>query len=79
MLVLHRNINESVTLITPDGQRITVKVASFQRGGVRLAFDADPSVAIVRTELADKQPAIVRKILGKTAPTPAAEHEISAT
>lgn len=63
MLVLHRHIDESVTLITPEGQRITVTVTSFQKGGVRLGFDASPVVTIVRSELEDQQPQIVGKLL----------------
>ena len=65
MLVLHRNINESVTLITKDGERIQIKVSSFVNGGVRLAFDADPGVMILRSELEDQQPPIIRRILRK--------------
>ena len=72
MLVLHRKIDESIVLITQDGQRITVTVASFQRGGVRLGIVADSGVTIVRSELEDKQPPIVNKLLKR-------QREISTT
>lgn len=65
MLVLHRNIDESVIITTPDGYRIKVVVSSFYKDGVRLEFETCPEVAIVRSELEDKQPPIIRKLLGK--------------
>lgn len=65
MLVLHRNQEDAVTLLTPDGYEIEVKVVSLQRGGVRLGFTADPAVVIARTELVAHQPPIVRKLLRK--------------
>lgn len=63
MLVLHRNVDKSIVWTTPDGQRVTVTVASFQRGGVCLGVEADSSVTIVRSELENKQNLIVGKLL----------------
>jgi sRNA-binding carbon storage regulator CsrA len=66
MLVLHRNLDESVIITTPDGYRIEVLFSSFYKDGVQLVFDACPEVTIVRAELEKKQPQIIRKILDKS-------------
>ena len=79
MLVLHRNIDESVTLITPEGHEVKVTVSSFYKQGVRLIFEADPEVMIIRSELANKQPPIIRKILSHLLPALANHGERSGT
>ena len=61
MLVLSRKTNEAVVLFTygPDGQPrpvATVTVAEIRGDKVRLGFEADESVKIVRTEVLDRPP-----------------------
>jgi len=54
MLVLTRRTDESVDLYIKDGDGETRKVGITilrSRGTVRLGFDADPSVHIVRREV----------------------------
>jgi len=55
MLVLGRMTGETVVIILPDGQRITVGVCDIQAGRGRwvakLGFDAPQGVRIYRTEL----------------------------
>jgi len=56
MLVLSRRFEagkDSITIRTPDGYAITVKLSRVCKstGTVRLAFDAVPEVKIVRNEI----------------------------
>ena len=46
MLILSRNLNESLTI----GDDITIRVVSIDRGQVKLAIDAPRSVAVVRDD-----------------------------
>lgn len=60
MLVLSRRTNESITLrIPPSPVEQEVKITAVRlpsvRSSVRLGFDADPRIKIVRTELADTE------------------------
>jgi carbon storage regulator CsrA len=57
MLCLSRRKNESVILITPAGQTIRVVVTDTSLGKVRLAFEADDDVRILRAELQHKETA----------------------
>lgn len=68
MLAQQRNIGESIIITTPDGYRVKVKISSFYKDGVRLEFETCPQVSIVRGELEDKQPTIIRKMLVKDRP-----------
>ena len=55
MLVLRRMTGETVVIILPDGQRITVGVCDIEAGRGRwvakIGFDAPQGVRIYRTEL----------------------------
>ena len=51
MLVLTRELDESVVLECPDGTRIVVTVNRITWHSVRLAFDAPRSVTIHRGEV----------------------------
>lgn len=52
MLVLTRRAGERILIETPQGQLIVVKVDELRRdGSVKLCFDADRSIAIVREEI----------------------------
>lgn len=52
MLKLTRHIGEAITITTPDGYTVEVKVLlPFKDGSTRLAFDAPREVQILRNEL----------------------------
>ena len=52
MLVLSRGVDEAITIVTPEGRRITVTVVSIVgHNKVRLGFEADPDVEIDRYEV----------------------------
>ena len=53
-LVLKRKVAESVTLKTTDGE-ITVRVSRIFQNETALLFVAPKSVAIIRTELEERQ------------------------
>lgn len=55
MLVLTRRVGESVVMTTADGQEIEMKVLGQIGNQVRLGFEADKSIDIVRSELLDDQ------------------------
>ncbi|WP_423782854.1 carbon storage regulator [Ferrimicrobium acidiphilum] len=48
MLVLRRTYGESVAIILPTGEVISVKVSEIGRHFVRLGFDAPSYIKIVR-------------------------------
>jgi len=53
MLILSRNVGQSITLWV-DGKLIAEVIVDTVRGdSVRLAFKADPEVQILRSELGD--------------------------
>ena len=54
MLVLSRNVGESLVLTLPDGE-VTVCVVDIDRGKVRLSFDAPLDVQIMRSELLERE------------------------
>ena len=49
MLVLGRKESETITI--PTGGPMVIKVLEIRNGRVKLGFDADPSINIVRTEV----------------------------
>lgn len=63
MLVLNRDEGEKVLLDTSDG-RIVVTVVRNARGRLVLGFEAPPSVAIMREEIARNNPATVKVTSG---------------
>jgi len=54
MLVLDRKRDQSLTIETSDGT-ITVVVSKTSATRVKLAVDAPPSVAVMRTEVIERQ------------------------
>jgi carbon storage regulator len=52
MLVLSRHQNQSITM-TLEGQEIRVVVIEVQAGKVRLGVEADRSITVHRTEVAE--------------------------
>ena len=56
MLVLSRKSNESVVIGGTEGlvRQLTVTVLEIRGGKVKLGFDADPSISVRRSELADQ-------------------------
>ena len=48
MLVIRRRLGEKIVI---EHGRITITVTDIDRGYVRLAFDADPAIAINREEV----------------------------
>lgn len=50
-LCLSRRCGESLTLIMPDGSRVTLAVIDLGRGKVRICTTAPRDVTIMRTEL----------------------------
>jgi carbon storage regulator CsrA len=51
MLLLTRRENESVVITTESGEEIFISVVSIVGKQVRLGFEADQSINIVRDEL----------------------------
>lgn len=51
MLVLSRKKDEDILVKTPEGRVVTIRVVEIVGDKVRLGFEADECVAIVRTEL----------------------------
>ncbi len=51
MLVLERKNGQSVTITTPDNQKIEIFVSSSGKGRTKLAFGAANDIEIVRNEL----------------------------
>lgn len=56
MLVLGRKIDERVTLTTQSGEVITVMVVDIRGETIRLGFEADRSVRILRGDAIRKEP-----------------------
>ena len=54
MLVLARDLNQSVTMTLPNGDTITVTMLGLKAGHWKVGFDAPQSVKITRTELLEK-------------------------
>lgn len=54
MLVLARDLNQSVTMTLPNGDTITVTMLGLKHGHWKVGFDAPQSVKITRTELLTK-------------------------
>lgn len=50
-LVITRTIDESVIITTPSGEEIVVIIAKIDGKQIRLAFDTERDVEIVREEL----------------------------
>jgi carbon storage regulator CsrA len=50
MLVLTRRPEETITIKTPTGQVITIKVCKVKGDAVRLGFDCDKSIEIHRDD-----------------------------
>jgi len=66
MLVLTRNLNQSIIIKTPN-EKIEVKVLQIGNSNVRLGFNADLHVEINREEIeARKKRKIDRKIDGNS-------------
>jgi len=53
-LILGRDVGQEVFLDLPGGEVVTVRYVKFDRGRIRLAFEAPLSVGIRRGELAKK-------------------------
>ena len=51
MLVLTRKTKAAVIIVTPTGEKIRVVVTSINSGVVRLGFEADKDVLILREEI----------------------------
>ena len=51
MLVLQRDVHQSLVLTTPDGKRIIVTVTAVRSGKVRLGVTADKSITVNRAEV----------------------------
>ena len=57
MLVLQRNIQESVVIVLPDGRHVKITLLKIPTTySARLGFEADPDVKILRTELLMREP-----------------------
>lgn len=59
MLVLSRKLHEKIVLDVPPSavsRRILVSVAEIDRGKVRLGFEADREVKVMRLELVQQPP-----------------------
>ena len=56
MLCLSRERNEAVTITTPEGRTIRVIVVEPRGSKVRLGFQADKEVKIMRDELIGTEP-----------------------
>jgi carbon storage regulator len=57
MLILTRRVGESIVITTADGQEIEMVVLGQKGNQIRLGFEADKSIDIVRSELLDVQAA----------------------
>ena len=51
MLVLTRNVNESLVLFLPSGEQVELKVFRISKQGARMGIEAPQEVRIVRSEL----------------------------
>lgn len=51
MLILTRKTNEAIILTTDDGQEVRLVVLAIKGQQVKIGFEADQSVEIVRAEL----------------------------
>lgn len=51
MLTLTRNIQEGITIETPSGEIIGLRVLGVIGTNVKLGFEADRSITIIREEL----------------------------
>ena len=51
MLVLSRKKDEDVFIQTPEGRTIVIRVVEIIGDKVRLGFNAEPAVTIMRSEL----------------------------
>jgi carbon storage regulator CsrA len=50
MLCITRKVGESITIVLPSGERITVGILRRRRGGTTLMLDAPRSLRVFRTE-----------------------------
>ena len=51
MLILSRNIDQSIIVILPNKEEILVKILGTERGRVTVGFEAPDDVKIIREEL----------------------------
>ena len=51
MLVLTRNVDESLVLFLPSGEQVELKVFRIINQGARIGIQAPPEIKIVRSEL----------------------------
>lgn len=51
MLILTRNINESIVLEYSNGNKVTIEVLDVNGSQVRIGLDAPKEINIVRSEL----------------------------
>ncbi|HAL44571.1 MAG TPA: carbon storage regulator [Phycisphaerales bacterium] len=54
MLVLSRNVEEGVIITTAAGEEIRVKVVKIGIGQIKLGFEANRDVKIMRAELCER-------------------------
>lgn len=55
MLVLSRKKDEDILITTAEGRVVTIRVVEIVGDKVRLGFEADESVIIMRTELVNSK------------------------
>jgi carbon storage regulator CsrA len=51
MLVLTRNVDESLVMFLPTGETVELKVFRLSKQGARIGIKAPPKIKIVRSEL----------------------------
>jgi carbon storage regulator len=51
MLVLSREVDQVIVIVTPEGRRIQMRVVELRGDKVRLGWDADREVSIHRGEV----------------------------
>lgn len=51
MLYLDRHVDQCITLYTPGGLKVTIKVVTIKRGQVKLGIDAPREVSVDREEI----------------------------
>ena len=51
MLILQRDLNESLILTTESGEKINVRVLDTNKRGTKLGIDAPADIKILRAEL----------------------------
>jgi len=50
MLCITRKVGESITIVLPSGERITVGILKRRRGGTTIMLDAPRRLRVFRTE-----------------------------